>query len=146
MNSRRYTFNKRFHLRRPADFARVYAQRCRLRIDALARVYGARNGFNYARLGMSVSRSFGNAVERNRVKRLIREAFRLSRHDLPAGLDLVLVPEEARDATLRAFQEALLRAARFLDRKLPRGASGPVAAPGQAGNPTTNPATGDAQR
>jgi ribonuclease P protein component len=140
MNSRRFTFRKRFHLRRPADFARVFAQRCRARVGGLAHLYGARNNFAWPRLGLSVSRKHGNAVERNRLKRLIREAFRLSRHDLPAGLDLVLVPEEARDATLSAFREALVRAARFLHRKLPTagGANscrgGASAPPGQGGH------------
>ena len=44
------------------------------------------------RLGVSVSRKVGGAVVRNRVKRLYREAFRLTQHDLPPGVDLVLIP------------------------------------------------------
>lgn len=43
------------------------------------------------RLGVTVSRKVGVAVVRNRVKRLLREAFRLHQHELPSGLDLVAI-------------------------------------------------------
>ncbi len=47
-----------------------------------------------ARLGVSVSKDHGGAVRRNKLKRLLREAFRLEREGLPAGLDLVLIPRQ----------------------------------------------------
>jgi ribonuclease P protein component len=44
-----------------------------------------------ARLGISVSRKVGNAVCRNRIKRRLREFFRVHRQELPAGVDLSVV-------------------------------------------------------
>jgi ribonuclease P protein component len=46
------------------------------------------------RLGITVTRKIGNAVERNRIKRLVREVFRLHRARLPEGLDLVWVAKQ----------------------------------------------------
>jgi ribonuclease P protein component len=46
------------------------------------------------RLGITVTRKIGNAVERNRIKRLVREVFRLHRTRLPEGLDLVWVAKQ----------------------------------------------------
>lgn len=44
------------------------------------------------RLGITVTRRYGNAVHRNRFKRVVREAFRLGRGDLPQGYDLNIKP------------------------------------------------------
>jgi ribonuclease P protein component len=46
------------------------------------------------RLGITVTRKIGNAVARNRIKRLVREVFRLNRTRLPEGLDLVWVAKQ----------------------------------------------------
>lgn len=43
------------------------------------------------RLGITITRKIGNAVTRNRIKRLVREVFRRNRSRLPSGLDLVWV-------------------------------------------------------
>ncbi len=64
------------------------------------------------RLGVSVSKDHGGAVRRNKLKRLLREAFRLERHRLPLGLDLVLIPRQREDdfplAVLRSEIVALV--------------------------------------
>ena len=49
------------------------------------------NGLGHPRLGLTVPRRVGNAVARNRVKRMLREAYRHLRHKFPADWDLVLV-------------------------------------------------------
>jgi ribonuclease P protein component len=48
-------------------------------------------GDRQQRLGITASRKVGNAVQRNRAKRLLREAFRCIRTELPSGLDLVVI-------------------------------------------------------
>ena len=56
-------------------------------------VYGAENGRDHPRLGISISKKkVRKAHDRNRLKRLLREAFRLNKAALPAGVDLVVVP------------------------------------------------------
>ncbi len=76
-------------LRTPADFERVYRGGKRSG-DGVFAVNALSNELGFARLGMSVStRSAGNSVKRNRVRRLIREFFRLTRVTLPA-LDYVV--------------------------------------------------------
>jgi ribonuclease P protein component len=65
-------------------------------------------------------------VRRNRWKRLLREAYRLSRPDLPGGLDLVLIPRAGIEPELEALRRSLARLVTQVVRRLPaEGEGGP---------------------
>jgi ribonuclease P protein component len=96
------------HLRSPADFRRVYARRRSASDDWLI-VYACENGQPHLRLGLSVSRKFGAATKRNRLRRLYREAFRLTRHEMPSGLDLVLIPRGPEAPSLQTLRHSLVK-------------------------------------
>src|SRR5207253_9192382 len=104
--AKKFRFRKAEHLRSPVDFRRVYARRCAAS-DAWLLVQACPNGLAFSRLGLSVSRKYGNAVKRNRLRRLYREAFRLSKHELPTGLDLVLIPRSPNRPALDWLRQAL---------------------------------------
>jgi len=108
---------KKQHLRTPAEFQRVYGLRVISRGSGLT-VFAATNGLAWTRFGLSVSKKHGNAVRRNRIKRLLREAFRLDQHDFPPGLDLIFIPDQKPDVALDDFRQALRKAIRYLARRL----------------------------
>lgn len=83
-------FRRTERLRLREDFARVLAAKCSQADSALV-VYVAPNDLAWSRLGCSVSKKIGNAVQRNYVRRRIREAFRTQKHDLPRGLDIICI-------------------------------------------------------
>jgi ribonuclease P protein component len=112
-------FPAALRVKRGEDFDRAYALRRRRDCGAIV-VYGARNGLGVTRLGLSVSRKVGGAVQRNRVKRLLREAFRVAQRALPAGLDLVVVARPHPEWPGERYRAALAESAAELDRALPR--------------------------
>ncbi len=113
------TFQKQDRLRSPIEFKRVYDRKCSVANQWLI-VYGLPNELGRTRVGLSVSKRIGNAVARNRFKRLYREAFRLTRADLPAGLDLILLPRSTREPTLALIQQSLRDLAPTLAKRLAR--------------------------
>ncbi|MBQ3077621.1 MAG: ribonuclease P protein component [Clostridia bacterium] len=77
-------------LNRNNDFRRLY-KRGRSLVDKNVVLYFQRNRLGFNRVGFTVGKKVGGAVQRNRAKRLMRESFRLIEPQLPKGYDFVLV-------------------------------------------------------
>jgi ribonuclease P protein component len=91
MKPRSGTGASRGRLSRSAEFERVYRQGRSTANRHLVLYSFPNESTELPRLGLSVSRKVGGAVERNRVKRLLREAFARARDGLSPGQDLVVV-------------------------------------------------------
>ena len=102
---RRLRFGAELRLRSKLQFDALYASG--KRIDD--RFFGLRikpNGLGHPRVGLAVAvKTAGGGVARNRLRRLVRESFRLAQHELPA-VDIVIAAKiparEAPATTLRA--------------------------------------------
>jgi len=127
------TFPRRLRLTHAREYQAVYGHKVR-KPSGLLLVYGAPNGKAEHRLGLAIHRRVGNSVMRNRVKRLIREAFRLDRQNYPLlnsalGCDLVVQakPNHTDSGSLddyRAWLGAAVQAAvKELDRRATRDAA-----------------------
>jgi ribonuclease P protein component len=93
-----------------SDFRSLYGTGRRLDAGKFV-LFGRPNDLGFHRLGLTVSRKIGGAVLRNRWKRLLREAFRLTRERLPTGLDMVVIPRSAAAPELSALVASLPRLA-----------------------------------
>lgn len=92
-----YSFPKTLRLRRPGQFQRVLRNGFKfvgeyLLVQSYQQEGGAARSLKLPRLGISVPKKYGKAVERNRFKRIVREAFRHCRHQLPQSTDLNVRP------------------------------------------------------
>lgn len=101
-----HRFPKRLRLLRASEFKRVFDAR-NSASDAWIVLYGAASETGHSRIGLTVSRRVGGAVQRNRWKRLLREAFRLLQTELPP-LDLVCVVRGQSPPTLGQMRESLI--------------------------------------
>src|SRR5213082_1718089 len=110
-NTPRLSFPQSRRMKTPAEFERCYARK-RSASDGVLIVYACENGLPHPRLGCSVSKKIGGAVVRHRYKRLFREAFRLTQADLPAGVDLVMIPRQGQpEPALDAVKASLVKLA-----------------------------------
>ncbi len=110
---RPYAFRPREHLKRRRDFERVTREGRSLG-DGLFRVRAAPNGLPHGRLGIIVSKRMSRlSPERNRMKRLIREAWRLNKAVFPPGVDWLVIPKgNLARKTLREIEASLVGLAR----------------------------------
>jgi ribonuclease P protein component len=120
----------RVRLSRSADFDRVFRHgRSHAGRELVLYVF-PRGESEPPRLGLSVSRKVGGAVQRNKVKRLLREAFSLEGQRLPPGTDAVVVARH--EANALAEREGLAGIRRVLGQLVDRVAD-PESAATRAG-------------
>ena len=96
----RLTFRPQHRLRLPREFSAVYNAKTRESRGPLT-VYALPNDLGH-------SRKVGTAVRRNRIRRLVRESFRLLQHDFPQGYDLVVVVRPHEPLMLADYQKLLM--------------------------------------
>ena len=100
---------RKYRLRANADFQRVRREGD-TRVHPLLVISTLRNRLDHSRFGFVVGRRIGNAVERNRIKRRMREAVRarVQRNEIAAGWDVVLIARHSlRDASFHQVDEAI---------------------------------------
>lgn len=102
------SFDRSRRMVRKADFDRAFAARCTA-ASALLVIYVLPNGLDHPRMGVTIGKRHGNAVHRNRLRRLLREAFRLEQHNLPAGFDCLIVPRTCPPATVDLYRQTIVR-------------------------------------
>jgi len=102
-------------LRRRAEFTKVYERGTRLR-GRFMTCFALPNEVGSARLGIAASQKIGNAVTRNRAKRLVRELFR--GHKPLTGIDIVVIPRrEMLEASWRNIEADYRAALQRIDKR-----------------------------
>ena len=119
----RHPFRPSMRIRRGAEFQRAYRQGSRAKGQWMV-VVAVENGLGETRLGLSIGKRIWKlAVRRNRVRRVFREAFRLSYPELPEGVDLVLIAAQPQlEPQIESCRRELVRLAhkahrRYLEKK-----------------------------
>ena len=110
-------FPKTVRVRSRLDFAAVYERGVRMN-DGCLSLTVLPNDRSTSRLGLAVSKRYGNAVRRNWLKRRLREVFRTSRAELPEGLDLIVQPRTNAPLKLDALRQSLISLTRRAAKKL----------------------------
>lgn len=99
-------------IRSSADFVRIYRKGAKKESRHFKVAYLA-NNLAWSRLGITVGRKIGGAVQRNHVKRRIREYFRLHKSSLPASSDIVFTAKQG--ASQLSYATMMVELDRLLD-------------------------------
>jgi ribonuclease P protein component len=99
--------NNDYSLKKSSEFNSVYKQG-KSYVTKHIVMYWKKNREPFNRIGCTVSKKVGNAVTRNRVKRLIKEAYRLNSGNIPKGYDLVFVARvRMKDANYKTTENTM---------------------------------------
>ncbi len=95
-----FRFTRAEHLTKKKEFEKVFAEG-KVFKNTLMVLYVVPNDYQNSRLGLVVSKKVGNAVQRNRIKRLLREAYRLNKHLLTSHVDIIAIPRQPFSSDLK---------------------------------------------
>jgi len=101
----RHTFSRLERIRKKTDFTTIYAKGVRFHTQHFT-VITHWNSLGTRRLGLTVNRKVGTAVQRNRIKRLLREFFRLNKERLPNSEDIIIIARPS--VTSLTYEDILL--------------------------------------
>ncbi|MDR4498457.1 MAG: ribonuclease P protein component [Candidatus Scalindua sp.] len=111
-------FGRKERLRKRTEFQKVFHEGKVFSNDQII-VYALLNSTRISRLGITAGRKFGNAVKRNRLKRIFREAYRLNKHVLNRGVDIIILPRTGfTDLTLKSIEDKFKELLMQIDRRL----------------------------
>jgi len=89
---KQFAFSRASRLRLKKEFEAVFSARNKTVTGDLV-AWHSRDADNEKKIGLMVSKKTGGAVKRNRLKRLLREAFRLTKKELKEGTRLIIYPK-----------------------------------------------------
>ena len=111
-----YSFPKYLRILKKNDFRVLFSVSC-VRTKSFLIFYG-KNTHSFPRIGLSIHHSCGSAVQRNRIKRILREFFRYSAQDLPF-LDIhFLVKRKRRQVHWSLYKQEILRDCNYALKKI----------------------------
>jgi len=91
-----FSFKRKERIRKRADFITTYKKGIKLETQHL-KIALKSNNLEWSRLGLTVSKKIGNAVQRNHVKRRLREYFRLNKAKFAGNYELVITAKTGAD-------------------------------------------------
>ena len=95
---------KYYRLKKQADFQKLFQKGKRVFSPSLTMLYRPAQKMT---MGISIGKKHGKSVQRNRIKRLIREAFRLTADEIQGSYAIVIIPKVSEEYTFATFQKHL---------------------------------------
>ncbi len=111
------TFRPQERIRKKKDFLLIYKKGRRYRGKYFSLIYLS-NNLNFSRVAIVVSRKIGNAVQRNKVKRWIRDLFRKNKNMIKSSVDIIIIPQkEILNLSWSSLQQEYLSAIEYIGQK-----------------------------